>query len=54
MDGPGRIQSLPVKNAGKNADDVIEEAGYTADQIDWIVPHQANKRIIDSTPNTWA
>jgi len=31
--------------------DVIEDAfratGYTAQDIDWFVPHQANKRIID-------
>jgi 3-oxoacyl-[acyl-carrier-protein] synthase-3 len=33
--------------------DVIEDSfsatGYTADDIDWFVPHQANKRIIDAT-----
>ena len=33
--------------------DVIEDAfratGYTADDIDWFVPHQANKRIIDAS-----
>ena len=33
--------------------DVIEDAfkatGYTADDIDWFVPHQANKRIIDGS-----
>lgn len=33
--------------------DVIEsvfaEAGITADDIDWFVPHQANKRIIDAS-----
>jgi 3-oxoacyl-[acyl-carrier-protein] synthase-3 len=33
--------------------DVIEDAftatGYSADDIDWFVPHQANKRIIDDT-----
>ena len=33
--------------------DVIEDAfkatGYGADDIDWFVPHQANKRIIDAT-----
>jgi 3-oxoacyl-[acyl-carrier-protein] synthase-3 len=23
--------------------------GYSADDIDWFVPHQANKRIIDSS-----
>ena len=31
--------------------DVVEDAfaatGYTADDIDWFVPHQANQRIID-------
>jgi 3-oxoacyl-[acyl-carrier-protein] synthase III len=33
--------------------DVIQgcfaDAGVTADQIDWFVPHQANRRIIDAT-----
>ncbi len=33
--------------------DVIEEAfrttGVTADEVDWFVPHQANRRIIDAT-----
>lgn len=33
--------------------DVVEDAfaatGYTAEDIDWFVPHQANKRIIDSS-----
>jgi 3-oxoacyl-[acyl-carrier-protein] synthase-3 len=35
--------------------DVIEDAfsatGYSADDIDWFVPHQANKRIIDGSAN---
>jgi 3-oxoacyl-[acyl-carrier-protein] synthase-3 len=26
---------------------IFQETGYTADDIDWFVPHQANKRIID-------
>ena len=33
--------------------DVVEDAfkatGYTADDIDWFIPHQANKRIIDAS-----
>ena len=41
------------KHAVAMITDVIEEAfkatGYTADDIDWFVPHQANKRIIDGT-----
>lgn len=48
MDGPG-VFKFAVKMLAKIADDVIEEAGYTAEQIDWIVPHQANRRIIEST-----
>jgi 3-oxoacyl-[acyl-carrier-protein] synthase-3 len=41
------------RHAVANITDVIEDSfsatGYTADDIDWFVPHQANKRIIDAT-----
>jgi 3-oxoacyl-[acyl-carrier-protein] synthase III len=41
------------KHAVAMVTDVIEDAfkatGYTADDVDWFVPHQANKRIIDDT-----
>jgi 3-oxoacyl-[acyl-carrier-protein] synthase III len=41
------------KHAVAMVSDVIEDAfkatGYTANDIDWFVPHQANKRIIDDT-----
>jgi 3-oxoacyl-[acyl-carrier-protein] synthase-3 len=41
------------KHAVAMITDVIEDAfkatGYTADDIDWFVPHQANKRIIDDS-----
>jgi 3-oxoacyl-[acyl-carrier-protein] synthase-3 len=41
------------KHAVAMVTDVIENAlaatGYTADDIDWFVPHQANKRIIDDS-----
>jgi 3-oxoacyl-[acyl-carrier-protein] synthase-3 len=41
------------KHAVAMVTDVIEDAfkasGYTARNIDWFVPHQANKRIIDDT-----
>jgi 3-oxoacyl-[acyl-carrier-protein] synthase-3 len=41
------------KHAVAMITDVIEQAfkttGYTADDVDWFVPHQANKRIIDDT-----
>jgi 3-oxoacyl-[acyl-carrier-protein] synthase III len=29
--------------------EVLRKAGLQPDDIDWLVPHQANKRIIDST-----
>ncbi|MEA2881907.1 MAG: 3-oxoacyl-[acyl-carrier-protein] synthase, partial [Bradyrhizobium sp.] len=41
------------RHAVANITDVIEDSfkatGYTADDIDWFVPHQANKRIIDAS-----
>jgi 3-oxoacyl-[acyl-carrier-protein] synthase-3 len=41
------------KHAVAMVTDVIEDAfkatGYTAADVDWFVPHQANKRIIDDT-----
>ncbi|NMG38624.1 beta-ketoacyl-ACP synthase III [Chelativorans sp. ZYF759] len=41
------------KHAVSMISDVIEtvfdQAGITADDIDWFVPHQANKRIIDAS-----
>jgi 3-oxoacyl-[acyl-carrier-protein] synthase-3 len=30
------------------AEDALEKAGYTADQLDMIIPHQANLRIIEA------
>jgi 3-oxoacyl-[acyl-carrier-protein] synthase III len=29
--------------------EVLDKAGLQSKDIDWLVPHQANKRIIDST-----
>lgn len=41
------------RHAVTNISDVIRETldatGFTADDIDWFVPHQANKRILDGT-----
>jgi 3-oxoacyl-[acyl-carrier-protein] synthase-3 len=38
-----------VTNLADVLREVLEETGLTADQLDWVVPHQANKRILDST-----
>jgi 3-oxoacyl-[acyl-carrier-protein] synthase-3 len=38
-----------VVNMAAVVGEVLEKTGLTAKDIDWLVPHQANKRIIDST-----
>ena len=38
-----------VVNLADVLNEVIEETGISAEDIDWIVPHQANKRILDAT-----
>ncbi|WP_313911151.1 beta-ketoacyl-ACP synthase III [Sphingopyxis sp. SE2] len=38
-----------VTNLANVLAEVMEELGLSAEQIDWVVPHQANKRIIDAT-----
>ena len=38
-----------VTNLAEIAHDVLDRAGLKESDIDWIVPHQANKRIIDAT-----
>lgn len=38
-----------VVNLSSVLNEVLEESGFTADDIDWIVPHQANARILDAT-----
>lgn len=37
-----------VKNMSRTVNQVMERNGLTTDTIQWLVPHQANKRIIDS------
>jgi 3-oxoacyl-[acyl-carrier-protein] synthase-3 len=38
-----------VVNMANVVGEVLDKAGLTAKDIDWLVPHQANKRIIDGT-----
>jgi len=38
-----------VTNLASVLGEVMEEVGLAASDIDWVVPHQANKRIIDAT-----
>lgn len=37
-----------VPKMGDAALEVAEQAGFSVEDIDWIVPHQANKRIMDA------
>jgi len=41
-----------VKNLHEITAEVLDKSGLTADDVDWLVPHQANKRIIDKTVDT--
>ena len=38
-----------VVNLAQVLAEVLEEAGLSVDEIDWVVPHQANARILDAT-----
>jgi 3-oxoacyl-[acyl-carrier-protein] synthase-3 len=42
----GDIFKIAVKNLTSASRSAIEEAGISADDVDWVVPHQANMRII--------
>ena len=47
MDGQAVFKQA-VTVLDKSARDVVAEAGVTLDQVDWLIPHQANMRIIQS------
>jgi 3-oxoacyl-[acyl-carrier-protein] synthase-3 len=38
-----------VTNLAQVLREVMEDAGLSVDDIDWVVPHQANRRILDAT-----
>ena len=48
MDGPG-VFKLAVNVLEKVATSVLAKAGREASSIDWLIPHQANIRIMQST-----
>ena len=43
-----------VEKLASTADTALDKAGLGSDDVDWIVPHQANIRIIQSPPRRWA
>jgi 3-oxoacyl-[acyl-carrier-protein] synthase-3 len=46
MDGP-EVFRHAVTKISEVIDETLQQAGYKASDIDWFVPHQANKRILD-------
>ena len=38
-----------IEKLAETAHTALDKAGLTADDVDWIVPHQANIRIIEGT-----
>ena len=48
MIGP-EVFKHAVKNLSSVIGEALDGAGLSPDDIDWLVPHQANQRIISST-----
>jgi 3-oxoacyl-[acyl-carrier-protein] synthase-3 len=48
MDGPA-VFKVAVTVLDRAAHEVLEKAGRKADSVDWLVPHQANLRIMQGT-----
>ena len=48
MKGP-EVFRHAVVNLAQVLRDVLADQGLTAEDIDWVVPHQANQRILDAT-----
>jgi 3-oxoacyl-[acyl-carrier-protein] synthase-3 len=47
MDGPA-VFKLAVNVLGASALNVLQQAGLKAEQLDWLIPHQANVRILNA------
>lgn len=47
MDG-NKIFKLAVQAMAGSVRTLLAKTGYSADQVKWVVPHQANQRIIDA------
>lgn len=48
MDGQG-VFKFAVKSLGEMADQVLREQNMTAADLKWLIPHQANIRILEAT-----
>ena len=45
------VFKFAVTNMADYAAKIMERNNLSADDVDWLVPHQANKRIVDATAN---
>src|SRR5690606_9848081 len=52
MDGQA-VFKLAVNSLAQSAQDVCEQAGVSLEEIDWMVPHQANVRILNFLGRKW-
>nr|MBP6316443.1 3-oxoacyl-ACP synthase [Chitinophagaceae bacterium] len=43
------VFKFAVKNMAEVAYDIMQRNGLSEEDVTWLVPHQANKRIIDAT-----
>lgn len=50
QDGPS-VFKFAVKNMADVSAEIMQRNGLAGDDVSWLVPHQANKRIIDATAN---
>lgn len=50
QDGPS-VFKFAVKNMADVSAEIMQRNQLTSADVDWLVPHQANKRIIDATAN---
>ncbi|MGO4272307.1 3-oxoacyl-[acyl-carrier-protein] synthase III C-terminal domain-containing protein, partial [Paenibacillus sp. TAF58] len=47
MDG-SKVFKLAVKSMTSGAEEILQLHGLRPEDVDWVVPHQANERIIDA------
>ena len=50
QEGPS-VFKFAVTNMADAAADIMKRNNLTGEDVNWLVPHQANKRIIDATAN---
>lgn len=47
MDG-SKVFKLAVKSMTSGAEEILQKNGLKPEEVDWVIPHQANERIIDA------